>query len=197
MTDEQTAAAIVADSRNACDETAMEAAIVRALQAARKEGGKQVVDEAERVSQILQSANTANADSEAKARFEVDRFAFACAGSVVGSTLTDYQKHALFHQFKNMFDSHESALRQAASTPPPGHIIDDAGVVRKVLGDLPMSIDGMVIGTDARVYWTNGAGYIHDIITQDLLACVNGLRLSPSGLHGSREAAEAAKEGKA
>ena len=36
--DEQTAAAIVADSRNACDETAMEAAIVRALQAAREEG---------------------------------------------------------------------------------------------------------------------------------------------------------------
>lgn len=139
MTDEQTAAAIVSEHRKSQHLTITEAykelkaAIVRALQAARKEGGKQVVDEAERVSQILQSANTANADSEAKARFEVDRFAFACAGSVVGSTLTDYQKHALFHQFKNMFDSHESALRQAARTPPTGHIIDDAGVVRKVM----------------------------------------------------------------
>jgi hypothetical protein len=40
MTDEQTAAAIVADYRNACDETAMEAAIVRALQAARGEAGR-------------------------------------------------------------------------------------------------------------------------------------------------------------
>lgn len=117
MTDEQTAAAIVAEAA-ANDElqrgnypTTLQSAIVRALQAARKEGSKQVVDEAERVSQILQSANTANADSEAKARFEVDRFAFACAGSVVGSTLTDYQKHALFHQFKNVFDSHESALQ--------------------------------------------------------------------------------------
>jgi hypothetical protein len=40
MTDEQTAAAIVADSRNACDETAMEAAIVRALQDAREEAGR-------------------------------------------------------------------------------------------------------------------------------------------------------------
>jgi hypothetical protein len=37
MTDEQTAAAIVADPMNAVSETAMEAAIVRALQQARSE----------------------------------------------------------------------------------------------------------------------------------------------------------------
>lgn len=127
MTDEQTAAAIVAEYAAFPQYSSnMEAAIVRALQQARKEGGKQVVDEAERVSQILQSVNTSNSDNEAKARFEVDRFAFACAGSIVGSTLTDYQKHALFHQFKNVFDSHDAALQQARESAFMAHVADQS-----------------------------------------------------------------------
>lgn len=170
MTDEQTAAAaaeLYASIRFSSSHSANIAAIVRALQAARKEGGKQVVDEAERVSKILQSANTANADNEAKARFEVDRFAFACAGSVVGSTLTDYQKHALFHQFKNVFDSHESALQAARESALDTHanaavlrmchearmmngIVDYSdpkavGMVRKLKGEFPITADGVMV----------------------------------------------------
>jgi hypothetical protein len=87
VTDEQTAAAIVADYRNACDETAMEAAIVRALQAARGEAGRD--------------------------------------GVVAG------------HMTKKA---------------PPGHIIDDAGEVRKVLGMLPITKDGCVCGFQIEVY---------------------------------------------
>ena len=52
MSDEQTAAAIVADSRNACDETAMEAAIVRALRAARKAPPGHIIDDAGRVLKV-------------------------------------------------------------------------------------------------------------------------------------------------
>ena len=121
--DEQTAAAIVADSRNACDETAMESAIVRALQAAR--------------------------------------------------------------------------------TPPPGHIIDDAGVVRKVLGVLPVTADGCVaapggviwpqllIDNDegGRVAWS-----LYDICTGD--TCDDGEWLADK-CWSTKDAAEAAKEGKA
>lgn len=128
MTDEQTAAEIVAAFNSSKPMPTMQELIVRALQQARKEGGKQVVDEAERVSQILQSVNTSNSDNEAKARFEVDRFAFACAGSIVGSTLTDYQKHALFHQFKNVFDSHDAALRAARESALDTHA--NAAVLR-------------------------------------------------------------------
>ena len=36
-----------------------------------------------------------------------------------------------------------------AATPPPGHVIDDAGNVRKVLGTLPLTADGCVIGHKA------------------------------------------------
>ena len=155
-------------------------------------------------------------DIDAAARFEVNQFMFECAGSIIGLSLTDHQKHTLFHRFKKVLEDAEYKIKQARESALDTHanaavlkmchearmmngIVDYSdpkavGVVRRVLGDLPVSIDGMVIGTDARVYWTNGAGYIHGIITQDLLACVYGLRLPPSGLHGSREAAEAAKE---
>lgn len=39
-----------------------------------------------------------------------------------------------------------------AATPPPGHIIDDAGNVRKVLGTPWLTDDGAWIGKDARVW---------------------------------------------
>jgi len=45
MTDEQTAAAIVADPMNAASETAMEAAIVRALQQARTPPPGHIIDD--------------------------------------------------------------------------------------------------------------------------------------------------------
>ncbi len=127
MTDEQTAAAIVADPMNAVSETAMEAAIVRALQAAR--------------------------------------------------------------------------------TPPPGHIIDDAGVVRKVDGRLPINKDGGVSGHGAVVSF-GGDNYrmvmdcLPETFSWNTNVCVSwggpnhGAELL-SDCHSVPEAAEAAKEGKA
>ena len=113
MSDEQTAAAIVADAMNACDETAMEAAIVRALQAAR--------------------------------------------------------------------------------TPPAGHIIDDAGEVRKVLGTLPVTADGCVIGTNATVFglWTP---QYSDGETSVTCSKTSGVVCAPHACWSTRKAAEAAKE---
>lgn len=37
-------------------------------------------------------------------------------------------------------------------TPPPGHIIDDTGVVRKVLGTLPLTADGCVVMMGEEVF---------------------------------------------
>ena len=53
-----------------------------------------------------------------------------------------------------MFDEMHAAIvraLQAARTPPPGHIIDATGVVRKVLGMLPVTADGCVAGHGAVV----------------------------------------------
>jgi len=36
---------------------------------------------------------------------------------------------------------------------PPGHIIDDQGNVRKVLGTLPVTADGCVVGHGVKLYW--------------------------------------------
>jgi len=51
--DEQTAAAIVADPMNAVSETAMEAAIVRALQAARTPPPGHIIDDAGVVRKVM------------------------------------------------------------------------------------------------------------------------------------------------
>ena len=47
-----------------------------------------------------------------------------------------------------MFDEMHAAIvraLQAARTPPPGHIIDDAGVVRKLKGEFPITADGVMV----------------------------------------------------
>jgi len=84
---------------------------------------------------------------------------------------------------------------QAARTPPPGHIIDDAGVVRKVLGTLPITKDGCVVGDDCRV-WQDGQMWNTELFRVPTGS--NG-RWAPYRTNKvySSEAAEAAKEGKA
>lgn len=146
MTDEQTAAQLVSFGQCSTD-AEFEAAIVRALQAARKE--------------------CMDAD-------DVDLV--APTPEVV------------------------STFRTKA---PPGHIIDDAGVVRRVLGVLPVTADGCVaapggviwpqllIDNDegGRVAWS-----LYDICTGD--TCDDGEWLADK-CWSTKEAAEAAKEGKA
>jgi len=102
-------------------------------------------------------------------------------------------------------EGYEAALRAHADTLNARNeacnvkgIIDCTGevpCVRRVLGTLPVTADGVVVGTKARAYWMNGAGHIHVIITRDVVACVNGLNIQPLYLYGSRAAAESAMEG--
>ena len=138
-------------------------------------------------------------DIDAAARFEVNQFMFERAGSIIGLSLTDHQKHTLFHRFKKVLEDAEYKINRAR-TPPPGHIIDDAGVVRKVLGVLPVTADGCVaapggviwpqllIDNDegGRVAWS-----LYDICTGD--TCDDGEWLADK-CWSTLEAAEAAKE---
>lgn len=50
----------------------------------------------------------------------------------------------------HMSDAITAALD--AKLPPPGHIITDDGTVRKVLGTLPVTADGRVLGDWASVF---------------------------------------------
>lgn len=89
----------------------------------------------------------------------------------------------------------------AASKPPKGHIIDDTGTVRKVLGTLPLTADGCVIGpvegTYARVWnndqWSNNAElYIRD---DGRWGAMFGPQWRPlECCYSTREAAEAARK---
>jgi len=47
-----------------------------------------------------------------------------------------------------------SALR--SMLPPKGSILDDGGVVRRVLGTLPVTADGFVPGIGSRMFYTHG-----------------------------------------
>lgn len=47
-----------------------------------------------------------------------------------------------------------AALR--SMLPPKGSILDDGGVVRRVLGTLPVTADGFVPGIGSRMFYTHG-----------------------------------------
>ena len=48
------------------------------------------------------------------------------------------------------------AIALRSMLPPPGHIMDETGAVRKVLGTLPMTADGCVVGDGAIVHYPKG-----------------------------------------
>lgn len=136
MTDEQTAAAIVADPMNSVSETAMETAIVRALQAARRE-------------------------------------------SIDSSTPPD---------------ASPMVWRNGKKCAPAGHIIDDQGVVRRVLGTLPVTADGCVVGDGCTVF-REDANY-EKMNRPRFYEFDVGRNRTRVATWSSREAAEAAKEAK-
>lgn len=144
MTDEQTAAAIVADQMNAVSETAMAAAIVRALQQAREEGKRSSFD----------------------------------------ST--------------NPPDPKPLVWLNGKKVAPAGHIIDDQGVVRRLLGKLPLTADGCVFGIDApTVYaWHHGEpmGAACVAESQQCDECGNEDMYEASECYSTREACRAANE---
>lgn len=96
---------------------------------------------------------------------------------------------------------------QQARTPPPGHIIDDQGVVRRVLGTLVLTADGCVWAHGAKVYWhedphEQSLENINDDIAffeehgTDADGEVCGTWEKVSQCYSTRESAEAAKEEK-
>ena len=82
-------------------------------------------------------------------------------------------------------------MRTAA---PTGHILDDQGVVRKMLGSLPLTADGCVVGHGADLF------YPFDTTSVDRVrykSYVNGMgsiesAMPPQSMYSTREAAEAA-----
>jgi len=91
-----------------------------------------------------------------------------------------------------------------ARKAPEGHVIDDRGVVRNVLGTLPITADGCVVGEGASpAFWIDG-----NIIIEGRMGCepqayfpdpnVPAMIFSPNAgvksCYSTSEAAEAAKE---
>ena len=76
-----------------------------------------------------------------------------------GRHLMDCPRH--FIAWEDIADALAAARKQGrtegrkeADAPiPPGHIKDDKGVVRRVLGTLPVTADGCVVGDDCRVWF--------------------------------------------
>jgi len=88
----------------------------------------------------------------------------------------------------------------AEVTPPKGHVLTDDGKVRKVLGTLPLTADGCVVGEDA-VCWRDKSRSLTGEVRQDSLVLCwgvyemgNGIRTSAASWYSTREAAEAASK---
>lgn len=56
-----------------------------------------------------------------------------------------------------------------AATPPKGHILDDTGTVRRVLGALPLTADGCVVGIRARLHYHEEPFEASQYPTQDVV----------------------------
>jgi hypothetical protein len=54
----------------------------------------------------------------------------------------------------------EAMQAKAQAKAPPGHIIDDQGNVRKVLGTLPVTRDGVIVMPGQKVYGDWGAPHV-------------------------------------
>jgi len=73
---------------------------------------------------------------------------------------------------------------------PQGHIIDEDGVVRKVLGTLPMTADGCVIGQNSDLWYVLPAG----AATETVCMTHTPYMEAHQPAYSSREAAEAANK---
>lgn len=71
---------------------------------------------------------------------------------------------------------------------PPGHVIDDRGVMREVVGELPVTADGCVIGRSCRVFSASQSGVTWKTVR---LTHNDGIELwSPSSVFASEAAAK-------
>ena len=83
------------------------------------------------------------------------------------------------------------ALREIVDQCRAAGFIDDAGNVRKVLGTLPLTADGMVAGAGCEL-WADFNAFGMDAPLQCLGPCLPCIPMTR--LYGSREAAEAARK---
>lgn len=95
----------------------------------------------------------------------------------------------------------ESAIQaERDARPPKGHVLTDDKVVRKVLGTLPITADGCVIGRRVSVfsvYWSYPGSDVAEVCYDSELWRVHGPRtqsFDASTCYSTREAAEAAKK---
>lgn len=89
------------------------------------------------------------------------------------------------------------SARLRAQDIPPGHVIDDKGVVRKVLGTLHLTADKCIACQDAVVWHpTNGACYpVLDGLNMAAKVYGGSTLVPASECYSTREAAEAARKG--
>lgn len=80
---------------------------------------------------------------------------------------------------------------------PPGHIIDDAGVVLKLSGALPVTADRVVVCYASTPLWHPILGQMDTLEGEPYATWRNGMGKRTSECYSTPEAADAAKEGKA
>lgn len=72
------------------------------------------------------------------------------AVAVIESALREASTHPRIHDFPTL-------CSDVARLMPTGHVLTHDGVVRKVLGTLPVTADGCVMGEGARMFLESGA----------------------------------------
>ena len=93
----------------------------------------------------------------------------------------------------------EAIQAERDARPPKGHVLTDDGVARRVLGELPVTADGCVIGRRVSVfsvYWSYPGSDVAEVCYDSELWRVHGPRtqsFDASTCYSTREAAEAAK----
>ena len=120
-------------------------------------------------------------DIDAAARFEVNRFMYACAGTIAGPTLTDSQQHTLFHQFKKVLEDAEYKINRARESALDTHA--NAAVLR--MCHEARMMNGIVDYSDPKA-----TGVVRKVMHVSKYPGVSFLTIHS-------EAADAAKEGKA
>ena len=125
-------------------------------------------------SDALKEANMSERDWAAEARELVDAWV-TTLDTQAGSWLT-------FDDLLRLRAATEASLRAAAAVPA-GCVRDDNGVVRKVLGTLPVTADNMIAGSAASLWWLD-----HTTVVQH----VSVLPIRVDDCYSTREAAQAA-----
>ena len=95
-------------------------------------------------------------ESQIATRFDLRAAITAALDAAREAGRADYRHHLVDIQATGLCVVHREGEPNRLAAPK-GHILTDDGIVRKVLGTLPLTKDGVVMGTDARMYLDSGA----------------------------------------